>query len=126
VLFTNEGRVAEAEVACARLLETDELNAGAHYLTALCREQAGDTASAAEHDRIAVHLDATFAMPHLHAGLMAKRAQDTLGARRALGQALVLLEREDTSRLVLFGGGFSREALTALCRRELSKLGAPP
>lgn len=124
VLFTNEGRVAEAEAVCARLLDTDELNAGAHYVKALCREHAGDMQTAAEHDRIAVHLDSTFAMPHLHAGLMAKRVGDALAARRELGQALVLLEREDTSRLVLFGGGFSREALTALCRRELANLGA--
>jgi chemotaxis protein methyltransferase CheR len=62
-------------------------------------------------------------MPHLHAGLLAKRAGDALVARRELGQALMLLEREDTSRVVLFGGGFSREALTALCRAELEKLG---
>jgi chemotaxis protein methyltransferase CheR len=92
-------------------------------LKALCREHAGDESGAVEHDRLAVHLDPTFAMPHLHAGLMAKRASRPLVAQRELGQALVLLEREDTSRLVLFGGGFSREALTALCRAELAQLG---
>ena len=123
VLFTNDGHIVEAERACERLLVVDELHAGAHYLKALCREHAGDQAGAAEHDRIAVHLDPTFAMPHLHAGLLAKRQGETLVARRELGQALMLLEREDTSRLLLFGGGFSREALTALCRAELTKLG---
>lgn len=123
VLLTNDGRLAEAEHACERLLEADELHAGAHYLKALCREHAGDARGALEHDEVAVHLDPTFAMPHLHAGLMARRAGDALVARRELGQAQVLLEREETSRLVLFGGGFSREALTALCRTELGKLG---
>jgi chemotaxis protein methyltransferase CheR len=123
VLLTNDGRVADAERACERLLELDELHAGAHYLKALCREHAGDTRGALEHDEVAVHLDPTFAMPHLHAGLMARRAGDALVARRELGQARALLEREETSRLVLFGGGFSREALTALCRTELGKLG---
>jgi chemotaxis protein methyltransferase CheR len=125
VLFTNAGRIADAEAVCVRLLENDELNAGAHYLKALCREHAGDRPGAAEHDRIASHLDPAFAMPHLHAGLLAKRAGDALVARRELGQARLLLEREDTSRVVLFGGGFSREALTALCRAELAKLGGP-
>jgi chemotaxis protein methyltransferase CheR len=123
VLLTNDGRVADAERACERLLELDELHAGAHYLKALCREHAGDTRGALEHDEVAVHLDPTFAMPHLHAGLMARRAGNALVARRELGQAQALLEREETSRLVLFGGGFSREALTALCRTELGKLG---
>ena len=121
VLLTNDGRIGEAEQACEKLLATDELNAGAHYLKALCREHAGDTLGAAEHDQLAVHLDPSFAMPHLHAGLLAKRSGDSLSSRRELGQALTLLEREETSRLVLFGGGFSREALTLLCRTELAK-----
>ena len=123
VLLTNAGRLADAERACGRLLELDELHAGAHYLTALCREHAGDTLGAAEHDRMAVHLDPSFAMPHLHAGLVAKRRGALGTARHELEQALMLLEREDTSRLVLFGGGFSRAALTALCRSELGRLG---
>jgi chemotaxis protein methyltransferase CheR len=124
VVLTNAGRVTDAEHACRRLLEADELHAGAHYLTALCREHAGDALGAAEHDRMAVHLDPSFAMPHLHAGLVAKRRGALGTARHELEQALMLLEREDTSRLVLFGGGFSRAALTALCRSELGRLGS--
>jgi chemotaxis protein methyltransferase CheR len=62
-------------------------------------------------------------MPHLHLGLLAKRSGDPSAARRELGQALLLLSREDAARLVLFGGGFSRDALTLLCRAELSSLG---
>lgn len=126
VLLTNHGRIAEAERACEKLLDADDLNAGAHYLKALCREHAQDDVGAAEHDRIAAHLDPTFAMPRLHAGLLAKRSRNPGAARRELGLALVLLEREDMSRLVLFGGGFSRDALTALCRNELARLGDGP
>jgi len=71
-------------------------------------------------------LDAGFAMPHLHLGLMARHRRDRDSARHELGQALLLLEREDESRLLLFGGGFSRSALLSLCRSELSHLrGAP-
>jgi chemotaxis protein methyltransferase CheR len=58
-------------------------------------------------------------MPHVHLGLLAKRAGDMEAARRELGQAEVLLAREDAARLLLFGGGFSREALRQLCRAEL-------
>jgi chemotaxis protein methyltransferase CheR len=65
-------------------------------------------------------------MPRLHLGLMARRAGDREGARRELGQALLLLKREDASRLLLFGGGFGREALIALCRAELLPAGGIP
>jgi chemotaxis protein methyltransferase CheR len=122
-LLTNHGRLDESEEVCSRLLALDELNAGAHYLMALCREHAGDSAGAIEHDQAAIYLDAGFAMPHLHLGLMAKRAGDAVTAQRDLGQALILLTREDASRLLLFGGGFSREALRQLCRTELRAAG---
>jgi chemotaxis protein methyltransferase CheR len=62
-------------------------------------------------------------MPRLHLGLIARRAGDRDAARRELGKALRLLQGEDASRLLLFGGGFGREALMALCRAELNAVG---
>ncbi|HYP87661.1 MAG TPA: CheR family methyltransferase, partial [Polyangiaceae bacterium] len=121
-LLTHQGELVEAESACHDLLRRDDLNAGAHYLLALCNERRGQIPTAIEHDRTAIYLDADFAMPHLHLGLMARRRQDPDLARRELGQALSLLEREEASRLLLFGGGFSRSALLSLCRSELSNL----
>ncbi|MDB4962354.1 MAG: Protein-glutamate O-methyltransferase [Myxococcales bacterium] len=123
VALTHAGRCAEAEVACRRLLEIDELHAGAHYVMALCREVVGDRKGAADHDQTAVYLDPMFAMPRLHLGLLARRAGDRELARRELAQALVLFQREDASRLLLFGGGFHRDALIALCRGELDGVG---
>ena len=118
-LLTHSGQLSAAEKVSAQLLERDELNTGAHYLLALCRESAGDRQGALDHDQAAIYLDSGFAMPRLHLGLMAKRARDLEGARRELRQALLLLKREDASRLLLFGGGFGREALIALCNAEL-------
>jgi chemotaxis protein methyltransferase CheR len=123
VLLTNNGRLDESEEVCSRLLAVDELNAGAHYVMALCREHAGDSTGAIEHGQTAIYLDAGFAMPHLHLGIMAKRSGDTATAQRELGQALILLAREDASRLLLFGGGFSRDTLLQLCRTELRAAG---
>lgn len=121
-LYAQQGALGEAQQVCHELLRLDDLNAGAHYLLALCFERRGEAQQAIEHDRTAVYLDAGFAMPHLHLGLMARRRRDTEAARHELGKALLLLEREDESRLLLFGGGFSRGALLALCRSELSNL----
>jgi chemotaxis protein methyltransferase CheR len=124
-LLAHAGRIEAAEDVCRRLLSIDELNAGANYVLALCREQAGDRAAAAEHDRVAIYLDSGFAMPRLHLGLLARRAGDHRSACRELGWALILLRREDASRLLLFGGGFNRDALMALCESALRTCGEP-
>jgi chemotaxis protein methyltransferase CheR len=125
-LLAHSGQLVAAEDKCLRLLLIDELNAGAHYLLALCREHSGQRERAGEHDRVAAYLDPLFAMPRLHLGLLARRAGDRNAARRELAQALVLLRREDASRLLLFGGGFGREALMALCESSLKECGVRP
>jgi chemotaxis protein methyltransferase CheR len=123
VLMTHSGELDASEQVCRELLAIDELNAGAHYLLALCREGVRDRQGAIDHDQVAAYLDPEFAMPRLHLGLLARRAGDHLVARRELGQALILLQREDVSRLLLFGGGFNRETLVKLCRAELAMSG---
>jgi len=123
VLLTNHGRLKESEEVCRRLLALDELNAGAHYLMALCSEHSGQDNRAIEHGLTAIYLDPGFAMPHLHLGILAKRSGDTVTAQRELGQALILLASEDASRILLFGGGFSRDALLQLCRTQLHSAG---
>lgn len=122
-LLAHGGQLAAAEDACQRLLLVDEFNAGAHYVLALCREYTGQIERAIEHDRVASYLDPEFAMPRLHLGLLAGRSGDRARARRELGHALDLLKREDSSRLLMFGGGFNREALMALCRSALKEMG---
>jgi chemotaxis protein methyltransferase CheR len=126
VLLTHGGLVGAAAEVCNELLAADEFNAGAHYVLALCREAGGDLEASVSHDQVAVYLDPSFAMPHLHMGLLARRSGDGEAARRELSQALSLLKREDASRLLLFGGGFGREALAVLCRTELVASGGAP
>jgi chemotaxis protein methyltransferase CheR len=123
VLLAHSGQLVQAEDACHRLLAIDELNAGAHYVLALCREGAGDRHGAADRDQAAVYLDPSFAMPRMHLGLLARRAGERETVRHEMAHALALLEREDASRLLLFGGGFNRETLLALCRAELQATG---
>jgi len=126
VSLCHSGALDAAQATCRSLLGCDELNAGAYYVLALCREATSDLAGAIEHDQTAAYLDPGFAMPRLHLGLLARRQGDTAAARRDLSQALLLLQKEDASRLLLFAGGFRREALIALCQAELTTLGANP
>lgn len=123
VILTNGGDLAGAKDTCRQILEMDDLHAGAHYLTALCLEHEGDRTAALEHDQTAVYLDPAFAMPRFHLGLLAKRQGRNDLARRDLEHALTLLIREDASRILLFGGGFSRDALMELCRGEIRSCG---
>jgi chemotaxis protein methyltransferase CheR len=123
VLLASSGQFGEAERVCQRLLILDELNAGAHYVLALCSAGDGKLDRAVEHDRVALYLDPAFAMPRLHLGLMLRRDGDGTAARVELGQARSLVEREDAARLLMFGGGFSRGALLALCDAELEMTG---
>jgi chemotaxis protein methyltransferase CheR len=118
-LLTNKGDLSGAEDACGRVLAIDPQNAGAHYLAALCREHAGDVDAAAQRDEMALYLDPEFAMPRLHLGLLAKRAGKPDVARRELSRAAPMLASEPTRRVLVFGGGFSREALVQLCESEL-------
>lgn len=123
LLLAHSGQPAAAEQVCQQLLAVDELSAGAHYILALCREGAGDRRGAADHDQVAAYLDPLFAMPRLHLGLLARRTGDRDAARRELGQALLLFQREEASRVLLFGGGFNRDTLITLCRAELEACG---
>jgi chemotaxis protein methyltransferase CheR len=123
VLLTHAGELPAAEALCHELLALDHRDAGVHYLLALCREHAGDLVGAIENDRASAWGDPVFAMPHLHLGMLARRAGDPDEACRELQIALVLLAREDARRILLFGGGFGREALERLCRAELRACG---
>lgn len=126
VLLTHGGDLAAAEALCRDVLHLDEMSAGAHYLMALCREGNGDRAGAADQDKTAAYLDPLFAMPRLHLGLLARRSGDRETARRELREAYRLLQAEEAARLLLFGGGFTRDALIAFCRAELTASGGAP
>ncbi len=112
---------ATPERVCARILELQVHHGGAHFLLALCREHAGDSISARARLRIAATLWPDFAMAHVHLGMLAQRSGDVAGARAAFRQAELLLDATSDETLLLYGGGFSRASLLALCRSRLTK-----
>jgi chemotaxis protein methyltransferase CheR len=122
-LLTHSGRLSAAEKACRHLLDIDNRSAGAHVLLAMCREGEHDLAAAADHCRTAISFDPEFAMPHVHLGRLAGRMGDSGTARRQYAQSARLLPAETGRRILLFGGGFDREALISLCRTQGSAAG---
>lgn len=121
----NQGQFSAAEQLCARLLRMveGEQAANALYVQALCHEHTGDPQTAIAQFGLASERDPSFAMPHLHLGLLQKRLGDVEQARRALGRAAELVASERAERIVLFGGGFQKKALLSLCKSELVALG---
>jgi chemotaxis protein methyltransferase CheR len=122
-LLVHSGQLEAAEAVASRLLLINGCSEAAHYVLALCFEYAGKVDRASEHHRTAARFDPSFAMPRLHLGLLARRSGARAAAAREFAQALALLEHEEPSRLLLFGGGFSREALMSLCESALRDCG---
>lgn len=123
VLLVHCGQIEAADDVVSSLLRFNEHNAAAHYIRALCREHEGAQASAIDHNRAAADLDPTFAMPRLHLGLLMRRSGDREVARREFARALELFRREGDARILMFGGGFGRQALIDLCGSALRECG---
>jgi chemotaxis protein methyltransferase CheR len=124
VLLAQAGRIDDAEIVARRLLDVDGLYADAHHLLGVCLEGGAAVEVAIGHYRLAAYLDPEFAMPKLRLGLLARRRGDPRTAGTELDRALSLLRTERDERIVLFGGGFGRITLVALCRAELDATGA--
>jgi chemotaxis protein methyltransferase CheR len=118
-LHLQAGLFRDAERLGKALADSGVQVAAAHYLLGLCREQAGDAASARACYARAVHLEPTFALGHLRLGILARREGAPATARVALRLALTLLAHEQSVHLMLFGGGFGRHGLMQVCQREL-------
>jgi chemotaxis protein methyltransferase CheR len=122
VLLAQLGRVDEARDTAHRLLHAGGPQADAHHLLGVCHELDCADQAVGQY-RLAAYLDPRFAMPRLRMGLLARRRGDDRGAADHLEAALELLTGEKEERIVLFGGGFGRLALTMLCRTELDACG---
>lgn len=122
-IFYSQSRIDKAMQASQRLLDAGSHTAEARYLLGLCHEHTGERARALRQIEEAVRADPGFAMAQLRLGTLLRRSGQRTAAIAALTKALEVLGRERDERILLFGGGFRREALLSLCRSELSALG---
>lgn len=119
VLHLHAGRLSQAEQLGRQLATVSATEASAHYLLGLCLEQGGDEAGARGRYAASVRAEPTFALAHLRAGTLARRAGDMVEARVALRMAVSLLPQEKPLHLSLFGGGFGRHGLMQVGLQEL-------
>jgi chemotaxis protein methyltransferase CheR len=114
-VLVHGGESARALAACRAGLEHDHADARYHYLLALCLEQDGDIVNATHHYHAAAAHDPGFALPHLRLGLLARARHHHDEARKAFTRTLALIDHEDDVNITLFGGGFTRQAISRLC-----------
>jgi chemotaxis protein methyltransferase CheR len=118
-LLTQQGQLDEARSLCLHLLSEEPTLAAAHQLLGMAREHVGDLRAASQHYRRAAALDPDFALAILRAGILARRLGEPNEARRLLREAVRLMPYQSERTLLLFGGGFSADALLSLGRSEL-------
>lgn len=126
VLHLHAGRLDQAERLGRQLVASNSSEASAQYLLGLCLEQAGDEVGARARYTAAVRAEPTFALGHLRAGTMARRAGNGVEARVALRMALSLLPQEKPLHLALFGAGFGRHGLMQVVLQELQACSEVP
>lgn len=114
MLHVHHGELQRAEHIAHALLVREPRCAAAHYVIGLCREGSGDLGAAANRYRLADG----FALSHLQLGRLARRRGDRQTKRQELDRAAALLAYERPQHVQMFGGGFDRQALLALCRSE--------
>lgn len=123
-LLLMAGREREARDVAEGLVAHGKFLPEAHYVIALCLSHAGELSRAIESLEFAHSLDPAFAMPVMQAGLHKCRVGEPAQGRRFLRRAATLLEEESEQRVLLFGGGFSRDALRRICLRSSDGGGA--
>ena len=126
VLHMHAGRLLAAEQLARQLTLATTSEAPAQYLLGLCLEQSGQEAAARARYAAALRADPTFALGHLRAGTLARRAGELGEARVALRMALSLLPQEKPLHLALFGGGFGRHGLMQVGLQELQACSEVP
>ncbi|GAB3240371.1 CheR family methyltransferase [Kineosporia babensis] len=117
MLLTHSGDLSGASRDAHRLLgRGGDVAADAHAVLATCRESTADDRGALLHWKAAVNADPAFALGHLNIGRLNRLHGDLSGSNRSYDRAADLLILESERRVMLFGGGFDREALLSVCR----------
>ena len=124
VILTNLGRTVDAARAARARLARLPACPFSHYLLGVCSETLLEFEEARTHYAQSAALDPAFAMALLRLGMLARRAGQPDEARRALTAAIDRFSQQGARTLLLYGGGFGREALASLCRAELTLLHA--
>lgn len=120
--LANAGEWLAAATQCKRCLDTEPLDADAHYLLALVLGHQGDTAGAEASLRSAVYIDRNFALAHYQIGRLAANRGDVGTARRALRNVHNIVQASTDTDVVRAGEGLTAGELLGLVRLHSEQL----
>jgi len=122
--LANRGAWEKAEALCCQMLEQAPLDPMLHYYHGLILMQMGRLRDCDQSLRRAIYLDRNFILPHYHLGLLGLRQGDRAKARRAMRNALTLLNDIDEGSVLAEADGLTAAQLKEMVTTHLDSLGA--
>ena len=120
--LANVGDWINARKLCCTLIETNQLDADAHYLLAVICEHMDDLSEAETALRQAIYIDGGFALAHYHLACRAAANGEFGKATRFLRNVLAILDRCDDEEAVRAGDGLKVRELRAFARMRFRTL----
>jgi len=120
LVLAGQGLEKQAADCCRRALSLEPCHAEAHFVHGLLLDAQGQTDRALDELQKAVFLDSNFAPAAFRLACLLQREGRSVAAERVFRSTLQALEHDTDERLLLYGGGFSRDALRAFCQARLA------
>ncbi len=122
--LADRGEWEAATALCRKLLETDRLNAAAHFTLGLILEHAGSAEEAERSLRRSIYLDRGFVLAHYHLALLLQKTGAVAEARRTFGNVVELVGKMAAETPLEGGDGITAGELAESARLHLSLLEA--
>ena len=122
--LADQGRFADALVACDALIAANALDPRSHFYRALVLEQQGDREGCETSLRRAIYLDRHFVLPHYHLALFLWRRNEGQGAQRSFRNVLALLDRLPDDHVLDTGDSITAGQLRETVAMHLELIGA--
>ncbi len=122
-LLADRGEWSVAESLGRQLVETEPLNAPAHFTLGLILEHTSSCEEAERSLRRAIYLDRGFALAHYHLGLCLERIRRTQDARKSFRNAMGLLFTRPGEEVIEYGDGITASELKELARMHIELIG---
>ena len=117
--LADRGNWKLARDAANQLVQTEPLNASAHFTLGLIMEEVGEHEAARESLRRAIYLDRGFALAHYHLGTLLQSSGDREAAIRSLQTTLRLVNRITPGEPLPHGDGITASELAGLATAHL-------
>jgi chemotaxis protein methyltransferase CheR len=122
-LLADRGEWSVAESLGRQLVETEPLNAPAHFTLGLILEHTSSCEEAERSLRRAIYIDRSFVLAHYHLGICLERIGRTEDARKSFRNVRGLLSTRLEEEVIEYGDGITVSELKDLARMHVELIG---